>query len=325
MEQTLQKEKVYHKDHRIFSKPLFIQSLKANWLMWLILTGAGAVIISIINLVMGSQNLIVQINMTAVNQYIADENMQWLQILGFMQVMGFSLSRIQTMSSIDVMAVFNDVVYSIAGVLLPLIFVIITSNKLVASQVDDGSMAYVLSTPTSRKRVIFTQFAFLIVALIAMYIVQTGFALGSEVIGYGVSKANPIRTLLLNLDGMIAMLAFGGISFMCSCIFSRSKYSLGLGGGFCVFCFLATILGLFGSDVFVSLGVGVKAMNVFNYLTLLSLYNTDSISTFVKAIQGVPDIEISYTWIWEAAILLGITIVTFVVGLKVFEKKDLPL
>lgn len=325
MEATLTKEKTYHKDRKIFSKPLFIQSIKANWLIWLILTLAASIILSIINLIMGTQNLIIQIDMTAVNKYIADENMEWLQIFGLMQTMGFSLSRIQTMASIDVMAVFNDVVYSIAGVLLPLIYIIITSNKLIASQVDNGSMAYVLSTPTSRKKVVFTQFAFLIVSLIGMYIMQTGFALGSELIGYGFSRANPLRTLLLNLDGLISMFAFCGIAFMCSCIFSRSKYSLGLGGGYCVFCFLATILGLFGSEVFVSLGVGVKAMNVFNYLTLLSLYNTNSISDFIKAIQGSIDVEISYTWIWQGGILIAISIVCFFVGLKVFQKKDLPL
>lgn len=324
MEATIStNKKEFHKSHGLFSKPLFLQSLKANWLMWLILTLASSLIMVIINLVMGTQNLIPQIDMTAVNKYIADENMQWLQILGFMQTMGFSLSRIQTMSSIDVMAVFNDVIYSIAGVLLPLIFVIITSNKLIASQVDDGSMAYVLSTPTTRKRVVFTQFAFLILSLIAMYIVVTAFALGSEALGFG-AKASPLRTLLLNVGSLCSMFAFGGVAFMASCIFSRAKYSLGLGGGFCVFCFLATILGLFGTPVFVSLGVGVQGMNVFNYLTILTLYDTDSISTFVKAISG-QDVDISFNWIWEEGILLAISIGTFIAGLEVFKKKDLPL
>jgi len=59
------------------------------------------------------------------------------------------------------------------GVLLPLIYLIITANSLIASQVDRGSMAYILSTPIRRTTVVFTQALYLITALLVMFSILT--------------------------------------------------------------------------------------------------------------------------------------------------------
>jgi len=59
------------------------------------------------------------------------------------------------------------------GMLLPLIYLIITANALIASQVDRGSMAYILSTPIKRATVVITQAVYLIVALFLMFTVLT--------------------------------------------------------------------------------------------------------------------------------------------------------
>ena len=45
-------------------------------------------------------------------------------------------------------------------------------NKLIASQVDRGSMAYVLSTPIKRSTVVITQ-NFMVSSLILMFTIQT--------------------------------------------------------------------------------------------------------------------------------------------------------
>jgi len=59
------------------------------------------------------------------------------------------------------------------GMLLPLIYVIITANSLIASQVDRGSMAYILSTPIRRTTVVITQAIYLITALLVMFTILT--------------------------------------------------------------------------------------------------------------------------------------------------------
>ena len=314
------------------SKPLFGQSIKSNLLLWLVLTLGSAGIFVVINLVVGTKTIFTSINMNLVQQYVADENLNWLQILGLLDTMGFSLARIQTMSQIDLNAIINDLIYKIAGVLLPMIFVMITCNKLIAAQVNDGSMAYVLSTPTNRKKVVRTQYIFMLVALVAMYIVITAGAYSSGAIAYFITKPKDInfatftlRTFLYCFGSFSAMFALVGICFGASCFFNKSSNSVAIGGGACILAFLGCILGLFGNKVFVSVGVGVEAMNFFNYLSLYTLIETESMSNFAKFASGAYGGVLSLNWLWEVAILFGIGGILAFLGAGRFVKKDLPL
>ena len=320
------------KKSKFFSWPLMSQSIKANLILWLILSIGSAAIFIVINLVVGTKAIFTNIDMDKVQTYVSDENLNWLQILGLLETMGFSLSRIQTMSQIDLNSVVNDLVYKIAGVLLPMIYVMITCNKLIASQVSDGSMAYVLSTPTNRRNVVRTQYLFMILSLIAMYLVITVGAYISGMIAYFVTQpANinfgtfTVRTLLYCFGSFCAMFGLTGICFGASCFFNKSNQSIAVGGGACVLAFLCCILGLFGNKVFVSVGVGVEAMNIFNYLTIYTLIDTDSMSQFAKALTGAYGGTWSFNWMWELGILLVGGIVLAFFGGRRFTKKDLPL
>ena len=320
------------KKSKFFSRPLMSQSIKANLILWLILSIGSAAIFIVINLVVGTKAIFTNIDMDKVQTYVSDENLIWLQILGLLETMGFSLSRIQTMSQIDLNSVVNDLVYKIAGVLLPMIYVMITCNKLIASQVSDGSMAYVLSTPTNRRNVVRTQYLFMILSLIAMYLVITVGAYISGMIAYFVTQpANinfgtfTVRTLLYCFGSFCAMFGLTGICFGASCFFNKSNQSIAVGGGACVLAFLCCILGLFGNKVFVSVGVGVEAMNIFNYLTIYTLIDTDSMSQFAKALTGAYGGTWSFNWMWELGILLVGGIVLAFFGGRRFTKKDLPL
>lgn len=321
------------KEKREFiSKPLFKQSLKSNFLLWLILSLGSAGIFIIINLVVGTKAIFTNIDMDTVQTYVKDEGLSWLQILGLLENMGFSLSRIQTMSQIDLNSVMNDLIYKIAGVLLPMIYVMIICNKLIAAQVSDGSMAYVLSTPTNRKTVVRTQYLFMILSLIAMYTVITLGAYISGAIAYFITKPTNInfgtltlRTFLYCFGSFAAMFGLTGICFGASCFFNKSTNSIAVGGGACVLAFLCCILGLFGNKVFVSVGVGVQAMNFFNYLTIYTLIDTESMSNFAKAVTGAYGGVMTLNWVWELGILLiGGGLLAFL-GAFHFVKKDLPL
>ncbi|OAV63677.1 hypothetical protein Barb6_03615 [Bacteroidales bacterium Barb6] len=46
-----------------------------------------------------------------------------------------------------------NMIYTQIGILIVVIYIVITANALVASQVDRGSMAYTLSTPIKRSTV----------------------------------------------------------------------------------------------------------------------------------------------------------------------------
>lgn len=314
------------------SKPLFKQSLKSNFTLWLILALGSAGIFVVINLVVGTRTIFTNIDMNSVQGYVSDEGLNWLQILGLLEQMGFSLSRIQTMSQIDLNSILNDLVYKIAGVLLPMIYVMITCNKLVASQVSDGSMAYILSTPTNRKTVVRTQYLFLLLSLIAMYVIIATGAYSSGAVGYFITKPENInfgtftlRTLLYCFGSFCAMFGLSGICFGASCWFNKSNNSTAVGGGACVLAFLCCILGLFGNKVFVSVGIGVEAMNIFNFLSLYTLIDTESMSEFAKFVSHAYGGSLSLNWLWEVGILLVIGAVFAYIGGYKFTKKDLPL
>lgn len=221
-----------------------------------------------------------------------------------------ALSEIGSMDVYEL--VIGSMFYRIAGLLLPMIFVIMTANNLIAGQVDSGAMAYVLSTPTKRRKVTVTQMCYLIASLFAMFV----FTAITSVICLAIVKADISITygqmLLLNLGAFITMFAVSGICFLASSWFNRSKLSMSFGGGLTMFFLVATILGLFGSNVIPS-AIRIEAMKYFNYVSILSLFDAMSILNGGKA------------YLWKFAILIAIGVAAYIIGIKKFDKKDLPL
>ncbi len=209
--------------------------------------------------------------------------------------------------------IIGSIFYRIAGLLLPMVFVIMTANSLLAGQVDSGSMAYVLSTPTKRRTVSVTQMSYLLVSLFVMYAILTVVSLVSVwVVGGNAFAINYGEIALFNLGAFLTMFAFAGFCFMCSAIFNRSKHSLSIGGGLTIFMLVCTILGLFGSNVVPS-AMRIDAMNFFNFLSIITFFDTVSI------LSGGLD------FLWKFGVLLGIGIVCIIIGIFRFDKKDLPL
>ena len=108
------------------------------------------------------------------------------------------------------------------------------------------------------------------------------------------------------------MFAMSGICFLASCVFNRSKRSMAIGGGLNMFFLVATMLGLFGSKVLPSI-VRMEALNAFNYVSIISLFDVISI------------LDGGLAYLWKFAILIAIGLVCYFVGSKKFETKDLPL
>lgn len=206
----------------------------------------------------------------------------------------------------------GSIFYKLAGLLLPIIYMIMASNNLVAGQVDSGSMAYVLSTSTKRSTVVFTQAAYLVGSLLAMFGITT--ATGCvclAVIDKEVSLTYG-NLVLLNLGAFLVLFALSGLCFFTSCYFDRSKRSMAIGGGLSIFALVAAMLGLFGSPVIPSV-VRLDSLNYFNYATIISLFDV------IFIMDG------TVTFVWKFAILLGLGIVGYVAGSLKFVKKDLPL
>lgn len=207
----------------------------------------------------------------------------------------------------------GSIFFKMAGLLLPIIYMIMASNNLIATQVDTGSMAYVLSTSTKRKDVTFTQGLFLIASLFAMFLCTSITSLICfACVNIPTTSLTYGKLLLMNLGAFLVLFAMAGINFFTSCVFDRSKRSMAIGGGLSMFFLVCTMLGLFGSPVIPSI-VRLSALNSFNYVSIISFFDVISI------IDGTTN------FIWKLAILLGIGTVGFTIGSYIFKKKDLPL
>ena len=206
----------------------------------------------------------------------------------------------------------GSIFYKLAGLLLPIIYMIMASNNLISGQVDSGSMAYVLSTSIKRKTVAFTQAVYLVGSLLAMFLLTTATGcvclaiVGTDIgLTYG-------KLLLLNLGAFLVLFALSGLNFFTSCYFDRSKRSMAIGGGLSIFALVAAMLGLFGSPVIPKV-VRLDSLNYFNYTTIITMFDVVSIMDGTTA------------FVWKFAILAVLGLVGLIAGSLKFTKKDLPL
>ena len=206
----------------------------------------------------------------------------------------------------------GSIFYKLAGLLLPIIYMIMAANNLIAGQVDSGSMAYILSTSTKRKTIVFTQAIYLLGSLLTMFMLTsvTG-CICLSIVKSDVSLTYG-KLILLNLGAFLVLFALSGLCFFTSCYFDRSKRSMAIGGGLSIFALVAAMLGLFGSEVIPSV-VRLDSLNYFNYTTIISLFDVISI------IKG------SNVYIIKFVILVAMGLIGYILGSMKFIKKDLPL
>ena len=232
------------------------------------------------------------------------------------QLPGDVVGALTQLSDLDVYGlVVGEIFFRIAGILLPVIYVILCSSNLVASQIDTGSMAYVLSTPTKRKTVTLTQMVFLVGSLLLMCIATTIVSaisltiMKSSASGITMTVGHLVK---FNIGLFITLFAVSGICYLSSCWFNRSTQAMAIGGGVAIFSIVCTILGLFGSEVMPEL-LKIDVMNFFNFISLITLFDTASIMAGTNV------------WLWKLLVLITIGIVTYIIAIYKFDKKDLPL
>lgn len=261
----------------MFSKTIFKQTLKANFKLWLIFTIIMSVFCAVLIAVFDPKTI------SSVSDMVKDTPLA--NMLGMTTFIGMLAQTF----------------YSLQGVILPLIFIIMTANSLIASQVDRGSMAYLLSTPTKRSTVVGTQAIYLIISLVVMFLIVTIVGLSSVQIFQNDIDFNVSDLLMLNLGLFLLMFATSSISFLFSCIFNLSKNSLALGAGIPLAFFLFQLMGKVDSS-----------LEGFKYLSMNALFDTNAI------INGG-----SYSIQFITLALVGIILYT--IGIRVFKEKDLPL
>jgi ABC-2 type transport system permease protein len=191
--------------------------------------------------------------------------------------------------------------YGFLIILFPMVYCIILGNKLVAGYVDNSSMAYILSTPNSRLRIVTTQ-AFYILSTIVVLVCFTTLSgvVVSEMLFKG--ELDIGKFVILNVTALAMIWATSSICFFCSCLFNDARNSLAFGAGIPIGFFLIKMLA----------GISDNA-KVLKSLSLFSLFDPS------KVLSGDSSVWTGFF------VFLAITIILYVGGIMVFNRKDLPL
>ena len=131
-------------------------------------------------------------------------------------------------------------------------------------------------------------------------------------------EVNVPQIAMMYLGMYLVTEAAAGICYFFSCLFNQSSKALAIGGGITVWFFLASLLGMFGSEDLVNMGIGVEILNIFNKLTIISLFDA-------SAVQTIGTASVDTGFIPGMIILAVIAAICYVAGAVKFCKKDLPL
>ncbi|SEC26026.1 ABC transporter permease subunit [Paenibacillus sp. GP183] len=191
------------------------------------------------------------------------------------------------------------------GLILVLILAIVCvqlSTQLMAKLVDQGSMAYLLSTPTTRGKVAFTQASVLTTGLFLIMAVTTIAGFLGKAWFLGDFEFDTTKFIKMNISAFLLFFAVGGISFLVSSLSNDEKKALGI-SGFITF-------GFFSLDLLGKLSVKIEWMR---NISIFSMYRPGEI------INGNVDL------VATSIVLAAIGFVSFGLAIATFRKRDLPL
>ncbi|MDP4087503.1 MAG: ABC transporter permease subunit [Bacillota bacterium] len=193
--------------------------------------------------------------------------------------------------------------YGVLFTLIVSIFCVMVPIQLMAKLVDQGSMAYLLSTPTTRGKVAFTQASVFLTGLFLISAITT--ACGIIGVRIFINDANSFhvdRFIQLNLAAFALFVALGGISFLVSSLSNDEKKAMGISG--------MIIFGFYSLDIVGKISEKIDWLRDF---TVFTLYKPADI------VNGKGDV------IQNCIILFAIGLIAFLVSILVFRKRDLPL
>lgn len=261
---------------------LFKTTIKNNWVLLLIFFGVLTMYTTIMIAIYDPQDM----------ESIAA--MLELFPKDMMKAMGFStlISNLTTFLA--------SWLYGLLMFAFPMVYCIILGNRLIAKTVDNGSMAYLLSTPISRVKIVITQGIYALVSVAVLFVAIFAVGVLTSTLLYpglldvgGYLKIN-IITMLVNM--VVVM-----ITFFFSCLFNDSKHSSGFGSGIPITFLLMNMIGGVSKDT--------------EFLKNLSIYG---IYDPVEVVKGLDIMGLSLMF-------TVIVLLLFIASIIVFKKKRLPI
>jgi len=203
--------------------------------------------------------------------------------------------------SVELVGFLEAYLYGFIMLVFPMLFCILSTNKLITRHIDRGSMTYLLAAPVKRETVAFTQLAVMVTGIFALVSYATLLGIVNCEISFP-GELDIGKFILLNTGVLCLQLFIGGICFLCSCTFNDSKYAIGVGAGVPTLGFIIQMMANAGNE-----------LENAKYATFFTLFDSDGI---IAGDSGA---------IWEMLVLFAGAIILYSTAIVIFSKKDLHI
>ncbi len=219
-----------------------------------------------------------------------------LEILPEGLMAGFGFDSVST----NLTSFLADYYYGFIVFIFPLIYCIISANKLVAKLVDNGSFAYLLMSPASRRKIIVTKGLFLLFSISLLFVMLhiCGGAVCRMLFGDMLNRRIFLR---MNINAALLTMLVGMLCFFYSCLFNDSKLALSCSAGVNIGFLLLFILG----------GTSPRS----EFLKDLSIYSMLDTRRILEG-SGTAGLD---------GILIAMILLLFGLSVWVFDRKNLPI
>ncbi|MEO4054805.1 ABC transporter permease subunit [Solibacillus sp. CAU 1738] len=191
--------------------------------------------------------------------------------------------------------------YGFLLLILPLVFVIMLSNKLIIGYIDNGSMGYIITTPNTRLKIVVTQAFFLIISLFALLSITTTVTVIFCELLFP-NELNIAAFITLNFGLFLLHFAISGFCFLISCSSKDLKTSYAYCVGIPIMFYLIEALSNLGG-----------ALEKLQYVTIFSLFDPQKL------------IAQDTLALWMLLSLFIIGAVCYTLAVRIFVKRDLYL
>lgn len=266
----------------LMNKTLFKATLKANWTI-----GLFIILMLLIYMIF---------SITMFDPANTDKIEGMLKMMPEGMIKAFGFHNLGT----DLTGYLANYHYGFIFLIFPMLYSAIVANRLIAKHVDNGSMAYLLTTPNTRVKIAITQAIYLVSSIAVIFVVVIGIAIAmSELMFSGQLKIN--QFIVLNVVTFLTTVVASGISFLFSCLFNETRNSLAFGTGiplvfiiirmltaisekiawlkyFSIYSFI-NIEKIFGSNAYViNSSLILLAMGLGLYVTAIIIFNRRNLS-----------------------------------------------
>ena len=251
---------------KIFSKNIFFQAFKRSWKLWLILT------------------LLMSFYMFS--YMLACKDMSVYQ--GVEGLEGFSATTLIATGF-----------FGLLGIIFTLMYAVSIGNKMVAKEVDKGTMSFTLNTPITRLQIVLTKAFYFVLSIGAMIgILSIVGVIFANVFSVDIDFAVFFK---LVLGYFLYSFAISGICFGASCWFNKSAHSMLVGAGLPIVFIVLNAVSTIDDK-----------LKFFKYFSLNTLYDTSNILA-------------GHNYVIQFIALAIIGFVCYIAGIVKFNTKDLPL